>query len=401
MPATKQLPPAVEQIMSDNSSCRPYDAGDLRELNAAELRTLARQQCRNEEKSRTWVNEANRETIEAFLTSTNGHFTPEETPQSEPTAEQSAENSKPETQQQQQPPKAEQPADALSQFMGQLADTAVKEAISNHKQEIQRPVFQINLPSGGSKTMEERTHQKFEEVLFEASLGLPVLLVGNTGTGKTHLAGQVAKALDLPFTFNSMSEGISEHHLLGRTLPDENGRWTYQPSDFVQTYQNGGVHLLDEIDSADANLMTHINSALANGHLSLPFQEGVIEKSENCVIIAAANTYGTGANRQFAGRNALDGATLDRFQMSTVEVDYDTALEREIAESYLSQHLAQQLLQWAWKVRENIREAGLRRAMSTRTIANSAIQMSAGRSFEKCVEKYFNGWSDSEKRRVE
>jgi hypothetical protein len=39
------------------------------------------------------------------------------------------------------------------------------------------------------------------------------------------------------------------------------------------------------------------------------------------VCIAAANTFGTGADRQYVGRNQLDESTLDRFRIGQIELD--------------------------------------------------------------------------------
>ena len=54
------------------------------------------------------------------------------------------------------------------------------------------------------------------------------------------------------------------------------------------------------------------------------------------MILAAANTWGRGGDQQYVGRNQLDAATLDRFVLSTLHVDYDTDLERDIAQARCS-----------------------------------------------------------------
>jgi cobaltochelatase CobS len=39
-----------------------------------------------------------------------------------------------------------------------------------------------------------------------------------------------------------------------------------------------------------------------------------------------ANTFGTGADRQYVGRNQLDESTLDRFRIGQIERDYDSEI---------------------------------------------------------------------------
>ncbi len=263
----------------------------------------------------------------------------------------------------------------------------------------EKRVTEITLPNLKKVEIEDRTHAAFPRILKKIGAGLPVLMVGPAGTGKTTLAAQVAKALDRPFSFNSMSAGCSESHLLGRVLPDAEGNWTYKESPFVRTYREGGVHLFDEIDAADPNLMVVINAALANGHLSLPFLDTIIERHPDTVIIAAANTYGTGASRQYVGRNALDAATLDRFSVSTLEIGYDHDLERDLA-AQVAGSKADPLITWAHATREKIHAAGLRRIMSTRTIINAARAITAGETLAELKADYFTGWTEDEKRRV-
>jgi cobaltochelatase CobS len=91
-------------------------------------------------------------------------------------------------------------------------------------------------------------------------------------------------------------------------------------------YENGGVFLLDEIDAADANAMVAINAALANRVMANPNGK-VHVRHDKCFILAAANTWGRGGDHQYVGRNQLDAATLDRFVLSTIGVEYDLELE--------------------------------------------------------------------------
>lgn len=258
----------------------------------------------------------------------------------------------------------------------------------------------IELAAAPTITLQEKTHKALPKVLRAINAGLPVLLVGPSGTGKTHLASQVAKALGRDFTYNSMSAGCSESHIIGRTLPDASGNWTYKPSQFVTTYQNGGLHLFDEIDAADPNLLVLINAALSNSHLSVPFLDKPIERHPKASIIAAANTYGTGASRQYCGRNALDAATLNRFAMATIEIGYDEDLEAGILADMLDEATAQSWLKAGLKIRRAIEQYNLRRIFSTRNFIDGAKLILAGMPQDDILDGYFLAWTADERAKI-
>jgi cobaltochelatase CobS len=151
------------------------------------------------------------------------------------------------------------------------------------------------------RSIKGKPHAMLSEAVALASARMNILLIGPAGSGKTYLAAQVAECLGLPFAFISCSAGMSEGQLLGRLIPTgEGGKFEYLISEFVRCYENGGVFLFDEIDAADSNTLLVLTAALANGHMAVPNRPGnpIAKKHPDFVCIAAANTYGTGADRQ-------------------------------------------------------------------------------------------------------
>ncbi len=260
------------------------------------------------------------------------------------------------------------------------------------------PVVKIEVvrPDGSTHKVEGHVRPEFKKILTRASIGINILLVGPAGCGKTHLAHQVAEALGRPFASVSCTAGMSESALQGWLIPGENnGAFEYLSSDFVRMYEQGGVFLFDEIDGSDSNTLLFMNQALANGSFFLPIRKGasLVKRHPDFVCMAAANTFGTGANQTYAGRERLDESTLDRFRAGVVSLDYDQTFERK--------SVAPDLLAWGWAIRKRISESRLRRVMSTRFLLDATKLLKAVETVEEIKATFFEGWSSDEIKKVE
>lgn len=133
-------------------------------------------------------------------------------------------------------------------------------------------------------------------------------LYGNAGNGKTTFAYNIAKDLELNlYNINSVK---NEYSVKG--FFDLDGK--YQKSLYEKWYENGGVLLLDEVDSYSSNGMLYLNNGIEVNSKYLTLENGdVIEKNKNCYVIACANTNGEGKTSEYIGRNAIDKAFMSRF----------------------------------------------------------------------------------------
>jgi len=246
------------------------------------------------------------------------------------------------------------------------------------------------------EVIKDKFHGVFPKVLTLAKARKNIFIYGPTGCGKTHICEQIAKVLGLKFGFVSCTAGMSESALTGRLLPvGAGGKFEYVSSDFVECYENGGVFLLDEMDAADPNVLLIVNSAIANGKISIPNRANkpYATKHKDFILIAAANTVGTGADRMYKGRNALDAATLDRFMIGKVYMDYDSEVESALCPD-------DALLQTLWRIRTNIRKNRLERSVSTRFLRDAYEMKQVGWSEEDILEALFQGWREDEINKV-
>lgn len=285
--------------------------------------------------------------------------------------------------------------DALAQV-----DQIVREELKKHRRiEVKAPHRQR------ARKMSYKLPPVFEDIIQFASQRIHCMMVGPTGSGKTFLGERVAEALSLEFAAISCSAGMSESKLEGSMLPTgKGGAFEYWPSSFVQMYEEGGVFLFDEIDASDPNTLTLINAALAGDRFFVEkrFENPEVVRHEDFICLAAANTWGQGADAQFVGREQLDAATLNRFSVGMVEVGYDQDVERWIVDQEMKdEEQAKQLLAFCWAAREACMTHNIRRAVSTRFIKELAVMVEAYKwPQDKWEQQMFRGWSRTEVSKV-
>lgn len=285
---------------------------------------------------------------------------------------------------------------ALEKAMGTAVEKLEAMAKRAIKDAAEKATPIIIKDGGKTRKVEGVLPPEFKRMVQLAKARIPILLVGPAGCGKTYLAEKVAEALDMEFSDQSCSEGMSESVFNGRLLPiGERGAFEHVPSPFMIRYETGGLMLLDEIDAGDPNLFTYINKAIANNSYTVEqrYKKPIVKKSKEFSLMAAANTFGHGADAMYVGRNQLDAATLDRFQVGLIAMDYNRDVEESLAPT--------ELCQWAWGIRDRIRENKLRRIMSTRVIKDLAT-MTELYDWKKSDwdSTYFTNWTEAERNLV-
>lgn len=196
---------------------------------------------------------------------------------------------------------------------------------------------------------------KLFDITFKAVMCGPVALVGPAGAGKTTLAQQIADALKVPFYFTGAI--ASEYKLMG--FIDANGHCV--STAFREAYTKGGLFLFDEIDASLPQAVLAFNNALANDCCDFP--DGNHKRHPEFYVMAAANTYWTGADRVYVGRTQLDGASQDRFIFITI--DYDEKMERLLIDSTNEDEV--DWLEHVQFAREAVRQLKLRHIISPRS----------------------------------
>jgi cobaltochelatase CobS len=272
----------------------------------------------------------------------------------------------------------------LRKLGGGISEARVLEMIH---QNASRPAHvTINLTAPGVELSGTALmHYKFPLLAAAVAARVNIMLVGPAGSGKTTAAAQVAKALDLPFYGTGAIN--TEYKLSG--FIDAQGRVI--STAFRKAFEHGGVFLFDEIDGSLPGALLAFNSALANDWYDFP--DANIKRHDNFRVIAGANTFGTGADRQYVGRNQLDAASLDRY--AVLDWGYDEVLEAAMIgadapkgapvprsiEPLPAERVQAVAVQWVERVRKvrgAVNDLKVRHVVSPRATVNGARLLAAG-----------------------
>ncbi len=210
--------------------------------------------------------------------------------------------------------------------------------------------------------------------LFEAAYrnGIPVLLKGPTGCGKTRFMEHMAWRLQRPLITVSCHDDLTASDLVGRYLITANETvWVDGP--LARAVRMGGICYLDEIVEArkDTTVVIH---PLADDRRVLP-----IEKTGE--LLVAPPEFGLAISYNPGYQSVLkDLKQSTRQRFVAIEFDYpNPELEKKIImhESKLDEAIAAKLVKFAGMTR-NLKGSGLEEGASTRLLVHAGKLMAAG-----------------------
>lgn len=205
-----------------------------------------------------------------------------------------------------------------------------------------------------------------------------IWMVGPAGCGKSTIARNTAKELDIPYLCISCGIGTSATEFTGYKYP------TREATKFAEFYAKKSIILIDEMTALDPSVAQVINAALANGEIETT--TGTVLRHPECIIIATSNTFGNGADRQYVANNQLDASTIDRFTGAIIEVNYSVKYESQFDH---------EVVDYIYLLRNCIKINLLRRIASTRMIQAAEKMKKVGMSDWK--DMLIINWSDIEK----
>jgi MoxR-like ATPase len=261
---------------------------------------------------------------------------------------------------------------AISEYADEAVDKKLAEFTPN--------IIMVTLPTGKQVKLGSDAHEILPELLVALHARCHVLLVGPAGTGKSVLAKHAALALDIPFQALSLGPTTPMSKVFG--YYDAHGQ--YHDTPFRRAFEHGGVMLLDELDNGHPGLLAELNQALALG--TCAFADRMVDAHPDFRLVATGNTYGAGGDRQYAGRQTLDSATLDRFVV--IDVLIDEGLEERIALRHAPSHqdTTRDLLTRIRKLRATAADKNLPILFSPRASIDGAKLLEAGATVEQVIQ---------------
>ncbi|BAF61765.1 CbbQ/NirQ/NorQ/GpvN family protein [Candidatus Vesicomyidisocius calyptogenae] len=216
--------------------------------------------------------------------------------------------------------------------------------------------------------------QSTEVELYTAAynLGLPVMIKGPTGCGKSRFIEYMAYKLDKPIITVSCNEDITASDLIGRFLLDTNGtRWVDGP--LTLAARHGAICYLDEIVEARQDTMVVIHSLTDHRRELMLDKKGELVKahSDFQLVISYNPAY------QSLMKD-LKQSTKQRF--TGMDFDYVSAeLETSIVvrESGVGGDIATKLVKLA-QVTRNLVGHGIDEGASTRLLNYAGTLIASG-----------------------
>jgi nitric oxide reductase NorQ protein len=172
------------------------------------------------------------------------------------------------------------------------------------------------------------------EVLEKAyATDLFVIIIGPKGTGKTTLVREFAAKKGIKLESINFSLRTRESHLVGaKTL--ENGAIGFEEGILVKSMKEGNMLYLDEINSAEADVLLRLDEALDDRRQIVLKESGgeLIKATKGWFVVATINPL------SHVGTKELPPQLLSRFPIR-LRLDYPPEdIEFQIVKQYSSSH---------------------------------------------------------------
>lgn len=212
-----------------------------------------------------------------------------------------------------------------------------------------------------------------EKLAYAVSSNLPILLIGETGVGKTQAVRYLAWKTQNGLRRVNLNGATTVDEFLGKLLINEQGTY-WLDGVLVEAMQAGDWILLDEINACLPEIAFSLHSLLDDDRMVvLTEHDGrIVRPHENFRIFASMNPSEEG---RYGGTKMLNEALMDRFPV-VIRMEY-LPLEKEI-EAVMTQsgnqafEIVERMVKVAHDVRAAIKNEKVFGSFSTRRLIDWA-----------------------------
>lgn len=199
-------------------------------------------------------------------------------------------------------------------------------------------------------------------------------LWGHTGCGKSSLAINVAARLGEQMEIFNCDGETSTDNLIAKPWRRESGELVCIHGAAVRAYKEGKVLLLEEVDHANADILSAIHRIMENEQDFITLNIGdeeIVERHPKFSVIATANTNGSlDMSHLYPGVKQLNMAFLNRFAFFP-QMDYiHPSMEVKVltAKTGIDESIAKMLVSVAGEARRGLEQEQLNTVLSTRDL---------------------------------
>ena len=237
---------------------------------------------------------------------------------------------------------------------------------------VELPVNDGTSPHVPKQSMEFIDH---DGILNAIAIGvrdnMAILLIGETGTGKTSAIRNVAEKTKNGLRRINLNGGTTADELVGRTLLNEKGT-IWVDGALTEAMRRGEWILFDEINAALPEVLFVLQSILDDdGYLVLTEKDDkeIVRRHPNFRFFASCNPP------NYAGTKELNRALLSRFPIA-IDASYPSpAVEKDIIKKHLGDKVSalditENIMNLAKETRKSYQEGKTDIALGTRDILN-------------------------------
>lgn len=209
---------------------------------------------------------------------------------------------------------------------------------------------------------------KGEDTLKAMEFGIKnnkqVLLVGETGTGKTSAVKYLAHKHKKPYRRLSFESGTTSDDVIGKILLNKQGTY-WIDGDLTSAVRNGEWVLLDEVNACPPEVMFKLHPLMDDdAHIILNEHDGEIVKAHPDFRLFAA------LNPNYAGTRMLNRAFVSRFEyvINFEHLPKDEEIALLMERTSVKKAQAEKMVDVAIRLRANNRDGILTLPMSFREL---------------------------------